>query len=156
MRILLSLGAISLMTGLAAAQTTAPAADPPAQRQPAAQDTIKSPSQTTPTVKGGKINWYQRVNDDWPASELIGATVRNPAGENIGEVNELILARDGKVRAVIIGVGGFLGMGERDVAVSFDSVEVTLNDNNDEIVTVDATKDTLNAAPEWQRMRTGG
>ncbi len=53
-------------------------------------------------LKSGNVTWYQRANDDWPASEIIGTVVRNSAGENIADVNELILANDGKVRAVII------------------------------------------------------
>ncbi len=57
-------------------------------------------------------------------------------------MNELILANDGKVRAVVIGVGGFLGMGERDVAVAFNSLKITRDDDNDEVITIDATKRT--------------
>jgi hypothetical protein len=82
--------------------------------------------------------------------------VRNNAGENIGDVNELILANDGKVRAVVIGVGGFLGMGERDVAVAFNSLKITRDEDNDELITVDASKEALSNAPQWERRRTGG
>ncbi len=160
MKTLLSLAALTLMTGYAVAQTTTPTNPQPSQQLPSAtQPAPASPSPTAVPEKmhnSGNVTWYSRANDDWPASEIIGTTVLNSAGENIGDVNELVLANDGKVRAVIIGVGGFLGMGERDVAVAFNSLKITRNDNNDEVITIDASKDVLSKAPQWERRRTSG
>ena len=59
----------------------------------------------------------------WRASKLMGLDVYNEANEKLGDVNELILDRDGKVSAVVIGVGGFLGMGEHDIAVTMDKLK---------------------------------
>jgi sporulation protein YlmC with PRC-barrel domain len=59
----------------------------------------------------------------WRASKLMGLDVYNEANEKLGDVNELILDKDGKVDAVIIGVGGFLGMGEHDIAVTMDKLK---------------------------------
>jgi sporulation protein YlmC with PRC-barrel domain len=59
----------------------------------------------------------------WRASKLMGLDVYNEANEKLGDVNELILDKDGKVAAVVIGVGGFLGMGEHDIAVSMDKLK---------------------------------
>src|ERR1700752_472792 len=59
----------------------------------------------------------------WRASKLMGLDVYNEANEKLGDVNELILDKDGKVSAVVIGVGGFLGMGEHDIAVSMDKLK---------------------------------
>jgi sporulation protein YlmC with PRC-barrel domain len=84
------------------------------------------------------------------ASKLIGTRVNNEAGERMGEVNEIVLSKDGKVAAVIIGVGGFLGMGEHEVAVKFESLRLTQDANNNTIVAMSATKDSLKAAPEWR------
>jgi sporulation protein YlmC with PRC-barrel domain len=107
-------------------------------------------------MKAGESSvWYQRADGDWPASEIIGTQVRNTAGEEIGDVNEIILANDGQVRAVVIGVGGFLGMGERDVAIAFDSLKITRDSDNDEVITVNATKESLKSAPQWERRRMG-
>jgi sporulation protein YlmC with PRC-barrel domain len=161
MKTLLSAATLSLMTGIAIAQTaTPPAATTQSPESPgAAAPAPATPDATTGTKKRdatGNVNWYQRVNDDWPASELIGTTVRNTAGENVGEVNEIILASDGKVRAVVLGVGGFLGMGERDVAIAFNALKITRDSDNDEVITVDVSKDTLTSAPQWERRRTGG
>ena len=59
----------------------------------------------------------------WRASKLMGLDVYNEANEKLGDVNELILDKDGKVNAVVIGVGGFLGMGEHDIAVTMDKLK---------------------------------
>jgi sporulation protein YlmC with PRC-barrel domain len=57
------------------------------------------------------------------ASKLIGTTVVSANNESIGDVNDVILDRNGQVMAVVVGVGGFLGIGEKDVAVPFASLE---------------------------------
>ena len=56
----------------------------------------------------------------WRATKLDGLNVFNNSNEKIGDINELILDHSGKVIAVVIGVGGFLGMGERYVAMPYD------------------------------------
>jgi len=53
----------------------------------------------------------------WRSTKLIGLDIYNRADEKIGDINEILLDKDGRVKAVVIGVGGFLGMGEHDVAV---------------------------------------
>jgi len=57
------------------------------------------------------------------ASKLMGLDVYNEANEKLGDINELILDKNGKVNAVVIGVGGFLGMGEHDIAVTMDKLK---------------------------------
>jgi len=59
----------------------------------------------------------------WQASKVIGLNVYNGSNEKIGDIKQLMLDKDGKVDAVVIGVGGFLGMGERDVAVKFSQLK---------------------------------
>jgi sporulation protein YlmC with PRC-barrel domain len=60
---------------------------------------------------------------DWRASKLVHVDVYNEANEKIGDVNEVILDRSGKVANVILSVGGVLGLGERYVAVAFDKLK---------------------------------
>ena len=60
---------------------------------------------------------------EWRSSKLVGVDVYNEANEKIGDISEIILDKSGKVTNVIIGVGGFLGMGEHDVAVAFDKLK---------------------------------
>jgi sporulation protein YlmC with PRC-barrel domain len=58
----------------------------------------------------------------WQVSNLEGLEVYNSNNENIGDISELILDRSGKVQAVVVGVGGFLGVGAREVAFPFDQI----------------------------------
>ncbi len=65
---------------------------------------------------------------EWSAQALIGRTVENAKGENLGDINNVILNEKGDVVAVTIGVGGFLGLGEKDIGVPFDSLDFTTAD----------------------------
>jgi sporulation protein YlmC with PRC-barrel domain len=60
---------------------------------------------------------------DWRASKLVGVNVYNDANEKIGDINDVILDKSGKASKVILGVGGFLGIGEHNVAVPFDKLK---------------------------------
>jgi sporulation protein YlmC with PRC-barrel domain len=88
---------------------------------------------------------------DWRGSKLIGATVYGTDNSSIGEVNDLVLASDGKVNGVVIGVGGFLGVGEKNVAVPFEKLTVTRKADSAAIdkITVSFTKDELKNAPTF-------
>jgi sporulation protein YlmC with PRC-barrel domain len=66
----------------------------------------------------------------------------------IGEVNDILLDSNGKIAAVIVGVGGFLGVGEKDVAVPFNSLKVTEKDN-DRYLVMNTTKEALQSAPGY-------
>ena len=114
--------------------------------------TSPPPPQTPPaaTTPSGEPVWYSRQADEMRATKLIGTKVVNTANETIGDINEIVLAKDGKVAAIIIGVGGFLGMGEREVAMDFKSVRMSRDQNNNLVLTVNATKDALKNAPEWR------
>jgi hypothetical protein len=72
--------------------------------------------------------------------------------DNIGDINELVLGRDGNVKAVVLGVGGFLGMGEKNVAVSMkDLMFVKTGDGPDDYsLVINANKEALNAAPAYK------
>jgi sporulation protein YlmC with PRC-barrel domain len=59
----------------------------------------------------------------WQGSKLIHLNVYNAQNEKIGDIKELMLKKDGGIESVVIGVGGFLGMGERDVAVKFGEIK---------------------------------
>jgi putative membrane protein len=60
---------------------------------------------------------------DWTSEALVGRTVENGNGDNLGEINNVIINEKGNVVAAVIGVGGFLGIGEKNVAVPFDALE---------------------------------
>lgn len=87
------------------------------------------------------------------ASNLIGQTVYNSAGESLGNVNDILIddvASDtGSVVAVIVGVGGFLGIGEKNVAISFNALTETTDADGNRMIVLDTSADELNAAPEF-------
>lgn len=60
---------------------------------------------------------------NWRTSKLIGLNVYNARNESIGDINELLTDKNGKIVAVVLGVGGFLGVGEHLVAVPFDKMK---------------------------------
>ncbi|MGA7454323.1 MAG: PRC-barrel domain-containing protein [Rhodoplanes sp.] len=65
----------------------------------------------------------QQSPDQWRAYKMIGVNVYNPNNEKIGDVSEILLDKNGNAEVVVIGVGGFLGIGTKDVAVSFKSLQ---------------------------------
>jgi sporulation protein YlmC with PRC-barrel domain len=135
----LALAALLLAAPLAFAQTTT---TPPADRPAAA------------TAPSGDMKFYSRQATDMRATTLIGANITNMANENVGEINDLVLDKDGKVAAVVVGVGGFLGIGEREVALDYKSLNIKYDPNamtraGATTIQVNATKDSLKNAPAW-------
>ncbi len=60
---------------------------------------------------------------EWRASKVIGVNVYNQQNEKLGDINEVLIDQSGKVRGYIVGVGGFLGMGEHDIMVNMDQIK---------------------------------
>ena len=101
----------------AIAQTTAPPQPAPGANAPAA-------TAPRPAAEARDANraMFQMKHGQWRSSKLVGLDVYNN-DDKIGDINELIVGKDGRIEAVVIGVGGFLGMGEHDVAVPFERVK---------------------------------
>jgi sporulation protein YlmC with PRC-barrel domain len=96
----------ALVSTAAIAQTPTPSSPSPKSAQ--------STSSTLDTAS---------ANGEWQASKLIHMNVYNGQNEKIGDIKELMLDKNGKIDIVAIAVGGFLGMGEHDVAVKFDQLK---------------------------------
>ena len=85
------------------------------------------------------------------ADKLEGARVYGPKDEDVGEVNRLILDNNGQVQRIVLDVGGFLGMGERQIAVTPDELNIVRTDDGNEFrVYIDANQATLKAQPEYK------
>ncbi|WP_197427251.1 PRC-barrel domain-containing protein [Bradyrhizobium retamae] len=89
---------------------------------PAYAQTAQTAQPAAPAATAGSQEKME-LKGNWRASKLMGLDVYNDGNEKLGEINELILDKEGKVNAVVIGVGGFLGMGEHDIAVSMDKLK---------------------------------
>ena len=89
--------AAALLSSTAFAQTSQSTNPPPAAKADQAAPKLASPH--------------------WRTSKMIGLNVYNEQNEKLGDINEIILDKDGKVLGYVVGVGGFLGMGEHDILV---------------------------------------
>jgi sporulation protein YlmC with PRC-barrel domain len=103
-------GLSALLAVPAYAQTTT--TNPPPVRT--TNMTVASTDRNAPN---GSLEQYHGM---WRASKLVGANVYNQEGQSIGSVDDLLLAKDGKVNQAVLSVGGFLGIGGKLVAVPFD------------------------------------
>lgn len=126
------------------------AAPVPADSPPASTAIPSGPAAVSPAADGdGNVEFYKRQTYALRAGKLLGSQVKNPKGETIGAISELVFAADGSPAAAILGVGGFLGMGERQIAVTFKSLRFSKDKDGKEQITLNATKETLKSAPEW-------
>ncbi|HEY2248317.1 MAG TPA: PRC-barrel domain-containing protein [Pirellulales bacterium] len=96
-------GSLLLASAAFAAENNATTASPPATQSAAA---------TNASFHG-----------DWRASKVVGLNVYNEKNENVGSINDLLMDKSGGIKAAVISVGGFLGMGARLVAVPFDKIK---------------------------------
>lgn len=83
-----------------------------------------------------------------PISDYYNQNVYDRQDNKIGDVNDILLDREGKVNAVIIGVGGFLGAGEKNVAVPFNALQMT-DKNGKHYLVIDTNKQALESAPGY-------
>ena len=88
------------------------------------------------------------------ASNLVGVVVTNKAGDTVGDINDVVFASDGQVSVYIIGVGGVLGIGEKNVAVPFSAVTLSTDKDMKRTAVLDVTKDALETAPTYSSERT--
>jgi len=120
-------------SGSGSTTTGSPAMQPGAGTAPAGSSaTVGAPAgggspapQTAASNAGGSQGQFmtQLQPNQIMASRLIGTTVVGANNESIGDVNDVIIDRNGQAMAVVIGVGGFLGIGEKDVAVPFQQLD---------------------------------
>ena len=90
-------------------------------QSPATTDTAVSSPATTSTSSNSSPSASYTGN--WRASKVVGLNVYNDGNESLGSINDLLTDKNGKIVAAVIGVGGFLGVGERYVAIPFEKIK---------------------------------
>jgi sporulation protein YlmC with PRC-barrel domain len=126
-----------------------PESSPPSVTDPAPAPTpAPAPGDSAATKDTGTFSAAQAA-DEWRSTKLVGLSVYNSANERIGDINDLILGPDGKVSKVVIGVGGFLGMGEKLVALDFGDLQLNRDSDGSMRATVSSSKETLENAPDF-------
>ncbi len=101
-----------------------------------AQTMSTKPMTTIPPSSVTVTDWYKQ-------------DVYDPNNNKIGQISDVLVTQDGRVDALIVGVGGFLGVDQKDVAVEFGAVKQTMKDNK-VYLTMNATKDALKSAPGFK------
>ncbi len=159
-----------------AAMATAPAADTnavapadtnamaPADNAMAPADTAKAPApaeaaqapaatttDTTTTAAIDKSTLKEMPAGDIRAEDLVGTTVYGASDANLGEIGDVVLTQDGKTDAVIMDVGGFLGMGEKEVAVGMDKLQFMTDADGNKYLYTTFTKEQLDAAAAYDK-----
>jgi hypothetical protein len=132
---------------IANAQTAA-TAQTAANAQTATTTSPTENSTATGSAVGTPISANHLLPGQLRATEMYGAAVYDRENQNLGDIKDIILDRDGRVAAVILNVGATLGMGGKSVAVAINDLKVT-NDNNKPRFTVAMTKDQLKAAQAY-------
>jgi sporulation protein YlmC with PRC-barrel domain len=87
--------------------------------------------------------------NDYRSSKLVGQSVYNSGGEKIGSISDLLVSSSGELSQAVIGVGGFLGLGEKNVAIDYKSLKISRDEKGDVRVVLDTTKDALSVAPSF-------
>ena len=136
-----SIAALAITLGLTShgfAQSNAPA--------PAPQAAPKTPV-------AGQI-MTQEANTILASKDLIGQTVYAPDDAKIGSISDLIVSKDGRnVQGFVIGVGGFLGIGERNVALQMDKLKIASAADGSVKLTMDLKRDEIANAPVFRSLR---
>jgi putative membrane protein len=123
---------------------------PEQQTAPAAGTTAQGTSSTSSTQEAARPSASGFAG--MTAEDLIGQTVVNKNGDKVGKVDDIVLDANKKAVLAVISVGGFLGIGAKDVAVPFDELQPG---DNKAILMSDATKDQLKAMPEYKKGQEG-
>jgi hypothetical protein len=132
----MTIAAAAFAATVAAQAADDPAAPPPA-KPPAAQKEPAPPPSVT--VIGAR-----------DAHGILGRDVRSAANEDMGRIVDVIVDREGTVRAAVIDFGGFLGVGSRKIVVDWNALHFSQVANKSDSITLELTKEQVNAAPEYK------
>lgn len=127
------------------------------QSQPFDEAALQPGQQRGTTVWGEEMRGQQAEVSatDLTSDELVGTSIYGPNDDWVGDVSDLALTEDGQIEAVIVDVGGFLGIGNRSVALSMEEIQLRRGEGGwfgDELrVYVDSTQEELEQLPEWEQ-----
>jgi sporulation protein YlmC with PRC-barrel domain len=88
--------------------------------------------------------------NEWLARVFLGANVQNSSGERVGDINDLVFDRSGRINTVVLGVGGFLGVGEKYVGVPFNALTYNVGKDGARVIVVALSTDALKLAPDFR------
>jgi hypothetical protein len=110
-----------------ATQTTPPAATPDTTKSDMTKSDAAKPatgSTAAATPAGDEKSFVtEQAMDQWRASKLVGVSVYGPDQKKVGSIKDILMDHDGNAKVIVVSVGGFLGMGSKDVAVPFKAMQ---------------------------------
>jgi len=133
--------------------STSASASPDASKTTRSADTgasmtpsTSAPAAATTTGDRGAMA-ATAASTDWSVKDdMIGEAVHNESDDKVGDITDVLVSRDGKVTAFVVGAGGFLGMGEHNVAIPYDRITKT----GDKLILAGYTKDQLKEMPKYE------
>ncbi|UYQ73574.1 PRC-barrel domain-containing protein [Pelagibacterium flavum] len=150
-KLLASTALALVVTGGAYAQEMAPADPAMAPADPAMEAPAEPETPQEPLVSAADTG----INaDGWLATEIIGETIYNSTGDDaeaIGDVNDFVLDQNGEIGAVVVGVGGFLGIGQKSVAINWADLELAQDMDGNNRLIANMTREQLENAAEFDR-----
>lgn len=105
-----------------------------------------------PSIPFDVVTGYTQIDSDRFATRIIGQPVYDGTSadaNHLGDINDLVVDESGRIAAVIIGVGGFLGIGEKQVAVAYAALQWVVAEDDTERFVVETTVEDLTAAPDF-------
>jgi len=103
-------------------------------------------------TNSGPLSFADKQNtSEVLGSDFVGTPVNGKDGQTLGKITNLVFDQEGRIELAVIGVGGFLGLGEKEVAVPFDALK-SGEVNNKQVFVLDATKEQLQAAPAYKTL----
>jgi sporulation protein YlmC with PRC-barrel domain len=111
----------------------------------------KKDAEKTVAVPGNTFLKSQQANQYLARERLIGAKVVNKDGQTIGTIEDLIVNTGGTIEGAILAVGGFLGVGQKQIGVRIGALKITTTDGKVAVTLPGATKEMLGAVEAYQR-----
>ncbi len=148
-----AIGGLMVSTALAQAPAPQPPADPPAATKPADSPATTKPADPPSAMKPATPPAGQaqapaaaapqfisaQTTSQFLSSRFRGTDVIGPDNKKVGDVNDVLFDTDGKVVGIVVGVGGFLGIGQKDVAIDLAAFEIVPADRDSAATTGSAT-----------------
>lgn len=116
-----------------------------------AQTSTPAATSSAPASDNSPRVLMQQQENQKTTSDLVGLAVFNPQGETVGKISQLVIDQDHRISAVVLSVGGFLGLGSKSVAVPWEAIQFD-NKGGKDLAVVNLTNEELSNAPEFKTL----
>jgi hypothetical protein len=146
---------MSAVSAFAIGGALAQTSTPPSSTAPSAAPSASSDMKSSEMKTGDAKFIASQKPDQWLASKFKGTDVMGPEDQKVGDVSDILFDKTGKIEAYVVSVGGFLGMGSKDVALAPDAFQVVPGDpnsatNSSPKLKISMTKDQLKSAANFE------